>query len=303
MNALVLTSVILIFQMTMVAQLAGQNNKPVRVGVFTDCQYCNCSPDESRNYKLSLPKLDSCIRVLNAQPLDAVFHLGDMIDRDFYSFDSIVPRFKQFRAPFHMVLGNHDYMIDSKYKPLVLDKIGMNETYYVVDLSNWRFIVLNGDDLSWVAPQDKQTKQERNDMVYNQFVGLHLNGMYWNGGVGSTQMTWLEAQLKESEKSSRNVVVICHFPLDSKPDHNLFNNREMLSLLIRYSCVKAYFNGHFHSGSYRVKEGLHLVNFKGMVDTDINAFAVVTLTSDSILIKGYGRETSRSLKIRPNNKE
>ena len=35
-----------------------------------------------------------------------------------------------------------------------------------------------------------------------------------------------------------------------------------------------------------------------MVDTDHNAFAVVTLTDDSILIKGYGREPDRVLKIR-----
>jgi len=35
-----------------------------------------------------------------------------------------------------------------------------------------------------------------------------------------------------------------------------------------------------------------------MVNTRQNAFAVVTLTADSILIKGYGREPDRRFGIR-----
>lgn len=62
--------------------------------------------------------------------------------------------------------------------------------------------------------------------------------------------------------------------------------------------MKAYFNGHYHAGRYDMKQGIHLVNLKGMVDTKQNTFGVLTLTSDSIIIKGYGRETDRKLKIR-----
>ena len=94
------------------------------------------------------------------------------------------------------------------------------------------------------------------------------------------------------------MIVACHFPLYTKDNHNLFNNKELFYLISRYACVKAYFCGHYHSGSYKLKEGIHLVNFRGMVDTEQNAFAVVTLSADSILIKGYGREPDRRLKIR-----
>jgi len=275
-----------------------QDIKPVRVGIFTDCQYCNCATEGIRNYALSLSKLDSCITVLNSQPLDAIFHLGDMIDHDYSSYDSIIPRFQQFRVPLFLVLGNHDYMIKNKYKSGLLDHIGMKEDHYVADFANWRFIVLNGDDLSFFAPQDKKQKQERNDLVYDQFQHLRSNGMPWNGGIGSEQMRWLEKQLIEAEQSHQHVIILCHFPLFVKGDHNLFNNKELFHLISRYACVKAYFNGHYHRGNYQMKQGIHMVNFKGMVDTDINAFAVVTLTSDSILIKGYGREPDRYLKIR-----
>jgi hypothetical protein len=111
-------------------------------------------------------------------------------------------------------------------------------------------------------------------------------------------MSWLVKQLDESERLNLKVIVLCHFPLFTKDDHNLFNNKELFRLLSAYSCVKVYFNGHYHSGSYKVMGGIHLVNFKGMVNTKTNAFSVVTLTSDSILIKGYGREPDRNLKIR-----
>jgi manganese-dependent ADP-ribose/CDP-alcohol diphosphatase len=277
---------------------AGQDVMPVKIGIFTDCQYCNCPADEKRQYMLSLSKLDSCIAIFNSHSLHAVFQLGDMIDHDYASFDSVIPRFRQFKAPLYLVLGNHDYMIKKKFKPFLLDRLGMAASYYIVDIDNWRFIVLNGDDLSFFAPQDPNQRQERNDIVYDRFQKFELNGMPWNGGIGKAQMSWLEKQLENSENGGLNVVVLCHFPLFAKGNHNLFNNQEVFSLISRYASVKAYFNGHYHAGSYTEKEGIHLVNFKGMVDTKRNAFSLVTLTSDSILIKGYGREPDRNLFIR-----
>jgi 3',5'-cyclic AMP phosphodiesterase CpdA len=126
--------------------------------------------------------------------------------------------------------------------------------------------------------------------------------MIWNGGIGSEQMNWLQDQLTSAQSAGKKVIVLCHFPLFSKNDHNLFNNKEMFLSLYRFSCVKAYFSGHFHAGNYQEKQGLHLVNFRGMVNTTSNAFAVVTLTADSILIKGYGREPDRRLGIRKENR-
>jgi len=297
-----------------------QEPGPVKLGIFTDCQYCNCEANGNRQYRLSLAKLDSCIVVFNSLPLDAVFHLGDMIDHGYENFDSILPRFAKFKAPLNLVLGNHDYMIKTKYKAGLIDHVGLPEDSrrmdagwtqdgrrvekgktpgtYTLTISNWRFIVLNGDDLSYFAPQDQQQVNERNDMVGQQYMNLKSNGMPWNGGISKKQMTWLDEQLKAASTEGKNVIILCHFPLFGKENHILFNSKEVYALISGYPCVKAWFNGHYHAGAYFFKDGIHLVNFKGMVDTKQNTFAVVRLTSDSILIKGYGRETDRKLKIR-----
>lgn len=275
-----------------------QEGTPVQIGIITDCQYCDCAANGVRHYRLSLAKLDSCIQTFNALPLAAVFHLGDMIDHDYGSYDSVLPRFRQFSAPTFLVLGNHDYMIKKEYKPGLLDRLGLKDGYYRVDLGDWSLVILNGDDLSYFAPQTRQQRSERDDIVAALYSNLRFNGMLWNGGIGSGQMRWLNDQLETAQRTGRKVVVLCHFPLFSKTDHNLFNNRELFGLLDGFPCVKAYFSGHYHNGHYQVRQGIHLVNFKGMVNTEANAFSVVTLTADSILIRGYGREPSLRLGVR-----
>jgi len=200
-------------------------------------------------------------------------------------------------------------MIKKKHKPDVVKRLGLLQDEYKQDtgssqgayttiIGSWCFISLNGDDLSYTAPQDKEHKNERNDAVNDLYSDLRYNGMPWNGGIGKNQMKWMETQLIAAGTAGRNVIILCHFPLFGKENHLLFNWQEVLALISRYPCVKAYFNGHYHSGGYKEYQGIHFINFKGMVDTRMNAFGVVTLTTDSILIKGYGREPDRKLKIR-----
>ena len=275
-----------------------QPSKPIRLGILTDCQYCDCDPLGSRNYRLSTAKLDSCIDTFNAQPLDAVFSLGDMIDHRYESYDTILPRFRNLKAPFYPVPGNHDFMIEKEYKQTVIALLGLQNDYYTVERGDWLFLVLNGNDLSYFAPQSKAQKKERNAMVTDLFSTLRFTWMPWNGGIGKVQEQWLTQQLSKAEEQGKKVIILCHFPLFAPHHHTLFNNREIFALIQPYSCVKAWFCGHYHAGGYQETDGIHLVNFHGMVDTSVNAYATVTLTSDSILIKGYGREPSRKLKIR-----
>lgn len=292
------TLLLLIFWLIVQNSSGQTDSNVVRIGVFTDCQYCDCSSTGVRNYRSSLSKIDSAVDAFNQLKPDAVFHLGDMIDRRFESYDSILPRFRKTNSPFYMLMGNHDQMVGRKNQSRVYDKIGRDEWYYRVDIGGWTFLVLNGNDLSYYAHQTREQRQERNRMVADLWGSFRFSGMPWNGGIGSVQMQWLDSELQRAEKAGRNVVVMCHFPLFAPGNHTLFNNREVFSLISRYRSVKAYFCGHYHAGNYEERDGIHLVNFKGMVDTPYNAYALVTLTNDTIVIKGYGREPGRWLKLR-----
>jgi len=276
--------------------MQGQEN--IRIGILTDCQYCNCPAGESRFYPLSLQKLDSCFADLNSRNLDAIFHLGDMIDHDFASYDSVLPRFKKFHPPLNLVYGNHDFMVQEQYKKDVPEKTGLGKGYYYRDAGSWRFIVLNGDDLSYLAPQEKEQKAERSNLITGMIASLRSNMMPWNGGIGNEQALWLDKLLSEADKTGRRVVVLCHFPVFPFTWYNLWNDRGMADLMAGHPSVKAYFNGHYHFGNYGCYKGIHFINFKGMVQTPANSYAIVTLTADSILVEGKARETSRKLKIR-----
>ncbi len=122
----------------------------------------------------------------------------------------------------------------------------------------------------------------------------------WNGGLSRGQLLWVENELNLAVANNERVGFYCHFPTLAESDsHNLWNYEQLLTLIDRYECVKFYFNGHNHAGGYVEKNGVHYLNFKGMVDTkDSTSFATVAFRKDSLFVKGYGRELSRSLKIR-----
>jgi len=272
--------------------------KPITLGIFTDNQYCNCAVTGVRNYPASLEKLDSVVRFFNASGVDAIFHLGDIIDHDFASYDSVIPRYRKSAIPVNFVMGNHDYAVKARYKTKVLPVLGMAAPYYARAIGNWKFVVLNGDDLSFLAPQDKARRKERNALLTGMISGLRSNFLPWNGGISMVQMNWLEGELEDAQKTGMNVIVLCHFPIYPKSGYNLWNDQEVLALLKNYPCVKAYFNGHYHPGNYGMESGIHFINFHGMVNTMETAYALVTLTSDSILVHGFGREPNRRLKIK-----
>jgi alpha-L-fucosidase len=282
--------------------LSLQAQQRITLGLLTDCQYCDCEESGPRQYRLSLAKLDSCISYFNTQKLDMVFHLGDLIDHNFSSFDSVLPRFAKSVAPVQFVLGNHDWMVKRAKRAEVPARIGLPAPYYTTTLGDWKFIILNGNDLSYFALQTRKQKDERDSMVVWLGQNFRSNPWPWNGAVGRVQMTWLESELVRAEQSLQKVIILIHFPSLPEAGHNLWNDRQMVSLLSAYPCVKAYFNGHYHPGNYVYKNGIHFVNFDGMVDTKINAYAVVTLTSDSILIDGHGRQPGYRLKIEGGNR-
>ena len=89
-----------------------------------------------------------------------------------------------------------------------------------------------------------------------------------------------------------------HYPIYPANIHNLWDAERIVELLTAQDHVVAYFCGHNHAGNFGELKGKYFVNLCGMVDTpDTTAFAVVEVHADRLEIKGFGRETSRVLKI------
>ncbi len=90
-----------------------------------------------------------------------------------------------------------------------------------------------------------------------------------------------------------------HWPVYPPNAHDCWDRERIITLLTAHEHVAAYFSGHNHAGNFGTLEGCHFLNFKGMVDTETeNTFAIVEIWADRIEVHGFGREDSRTLKLR-----
>jgi predicted phosphodiesterase len=260
-------------------------------GAIADCQYCDAD-SKKRRYRLSPEKLKKCVDHLNTMDLSFVVHLGDFIDRDWKSFDVVVPIYKQLKAPHYHVLGNHDFDVADDKKLLVPERLGLKSRYYSFERGNWRFIAVDGNDVSLYAYPKGSKLDMASKAIYD---AMAKKPPRYNGAVGKMQLAWLQEQFDAARKAKQRVILFCHFPVFPKNGHNLWNDNEITRLLAANKDIIAWINGHNHAGNYGRKGGIHYLTLKGMVDTEETSYAVVDVYENKLEIRGFGRETSRSL--------
>ena len=282
---------------TVAAHLPAAEPKPgsplFRFGAVADCQYCS-KTSLLRKYNLSPKKLTECVEQYNKLDLAFVVHLGDFIDRDFESFKVVNPIFAKLKAPHYHVLGNHDFSVVDEKKELVPAQLGLKNRYYDFTHKDWRFIVLDGNDVSLYAYPKDDPRTKAATAFHRR---LKAGTPTWNGGVGGKQLAWLKGRLAVAAKANEKVILFCHFPVHPENIHNLWNHEAVTSLLAEYSCVAAYLNGHNHAGNYGEKSGIHYLTIKGMVDTLKNSYGVVEVYEDRLVLKGFGRQEDREMKL------
>ncbi|NLS19740.1 phosphatase [Rhizobium sp. P40RR-XXII] len=270
-----------------------------RFGVIADPQYADLEPNLPLNrYPAgSLVKLREAIDEFNRHDLAFVVTLGDIIDREWKSFDAILPVYEALRHPRHFLLGNHDFAVAPEHLSAVPARVGMPAAYYDFSHSGYRFIALDGNEISVFAPPEGDPRrQEAKDLMKALGSAGALNGQRWNGAISNTQYDWLAAKLREARVSGERVIVMNHYPIFPDNPHNALDSDRMLALLAEHDHVVAYLNGHNHAGNFGVSDGTYFVNFKGMVDTeDTSAYAIVSVHADRLEIAGFGREESRVL--------
>lgn len=269
----------------------------VEIGFIADCQYADKDNNNLRHYRLSEEKLQKCVDTFNSINLEHVFILGDLIDNGFNSYQSVLPILNKLEVPYTSVLGNHDFSVPDSLKTKVPSILGLNKRYFTMIIKDWKFIILDGNDISKYAYPKNSLKYKESVKLYEDYYSELPD---YNGAIGKEQIEWLKAELSSSDQIKEKVMIFCHFPVLPNEGHVLWNSREIIDLISNYQCVKAWFNGHNHAGNYASENGIHYVTLKGMVDTPENSFAKIIVDSDKIFLKGFGREQDKILNIRNN---
>ena len=179
----------------------------VSFGIVADLQYCDAPPDNNRYFRNTPDKLKKATGEFNKRNLDFVINLGDLIDRDWESYDGILPLFEKFKAPVYHVLGNHDYEVEDQYKPVVHKKLGIQK-YYDFSIENWRFIVLDGNEISTFANHENSIEYKKAEKLLKELKQGHkVNANFWNGGIGEDQLNWLSQTLDDAKKEYQKSLI------------------------------------------------------------------------------------------------
>ncbi|SMD08568.1 metallophosphoesterase [Pedobacter nyackensis] len=275
----------------------GQQAQPIiRFGVIADIQYAEKEDHGSRFYRNSIEKMDSCIIGLNKKKLAFNVVFGDLVDQGPKDLKPIMAHLRKLRAGYKNVLGNHDY-VDVKDKEMLYKQFDMPAPHYVFEKANWMFIVLNTNEVSeYGANENSPFLKEWRDLSATLKREGRKNSLPWNGGISSIQLNWLENNLKRAQNKQKNVLVFTHHPLYPENGYEALNNREILRVLEMYPNVKGVISGHHHEGNFAYYNKIPSIVLEGMVETSKeNAYGVVELYPNKIVLIGHGRMTSRTL--------
>ena len=274
-----------------------QSQKPIfTFGIIADIQYSDYDPSGTRFYRSSLNKLREALTSFKNDSVGFVINLGDLIDKDFKSYAPVINIIDSSGLKFFNVPGNHDYSVEPKLKKKIPVLNTAKEGYYSFKQGAFRFIVLNGNEISTYSSDKKQDIEKARNLITEIKEKNEKNGVEWNGGIGINQIEWLTKELDDASAKGEKVFIICHFPVLPENEHNILNYKEILQVVEKYKNIIAWFNGHNHAGNYGNFNLIHFVTFKGVVETEnINSFAVIEVYKNKLWIHGYGREKSQIL--------
>lgn len=278
-----------------------QDVSPIlKFGLFADAQYADCPSENTRFYRQSLQKLDSCVDYFNRQNVRFTVNLGDIVDRKNSDLKAIMLPLSRLNNEIYHITGNHDYKeVTDNYA--LYRQLGMPSEYYSFKKQNWTFIMLNTNEVSAYANvAGTEKEKELAEMLEHIRQTGGKQAYRWNGGASKKQMKWLDDLLAECERNNDCVLIFTHHPLYPQSEFTALNSEEILNTISKYSCVKAVFSGHHHAGAFGCYKGIPMVTHEGMIETEKqNAYSIVEITQDSIRVKGRGKVPSRSFKYSP----
>ena len=161
------------------------------------------------------------------------------------------------------------------------------------------FIILDGSDLSTFGSVNGSKQYNIGMAKFEEIKTEGRNNAYtWNGGIADRQLKWLGKLLAKADDSDKKVVIFCHWPLLPENGTQLWNNREVLSLINTHPSVVAWIAGHHHAGGYEVNNNIHHLIMKGMVEAKSEtSFGIMDVYPDKLVLKGYGDQDDQTLEF------
>ena len=269
-------------------------------GLITDVQYADAAPEGERHYRESFPKLQVAVAWLAEKKLSFTLHLGDMIDRDFDSFHTILPLLEGLGHPVRQLLGNHDYDVADSEKARVVTTLGMPTDYYQFSRSGVRVVMLDTNDLSIYKYREGSPQDLESVAMLKKLAEAKLNNAKpWNGGISETQLKWLNSLLEAADNAKERVILCGHHPLLPEDGLQAWNGDAVLAVIDRHPCVVACFSGHHHAGAEIIRHGIPFITFKSVLhEPNLNSYSAIHLFSSKLKIEGNGREASRTIALR-----
>ena len=253
---------------------------PLRFGLMTDLHYADRVKAGSRYYRDSLSKAGGSIGLFNAQKVDLIIETGDFKDQAVSADEAstisylraVEAVFQQFNGPTYHVLGNHDMDSISKSQFLANVEntgIAQDRSYYSFDVKGVHCVVL-----------DANFNSDGSDYDHGNFNCNDAN-------IPKVELDWLGNDLAAAKGPA---IIFLHQLLDGQGSVYVKNAGDVRRILEDSGKVAAVFQGHHHSGSYNLINGIHYYTLKAMIEgpfPENNAYAIVEMSDNGITITGY----------------
>lgn len=273
--------------------------RTLRLGLIADVQYADAddgsdfSGKHMRHFRNTLRVLDRAVERWNAEGVDAVVQLGDLIDgcnrrlgTSRQALDAVLASLSCLACPRRFdVLGNHELYNfprdDLAASGLALLGPGASGGAYgsVLLGASWELLLLDCYEEALIGyptghpsllKAEELMRQHNSRAIteaYDWDLGLPVEKQHFtpvNGAVSAGQVSWLRARLAAAESECRSVLVFTHIPLylpATRPKTVAWNAEALLATLHAHrDAVVAVLAGHDHCGGYAVDEaGVHHV--------------------------------------------
>ena len=249
---------------------------------------------------------------ISSPPLCCVLSLGDIVDgredeaRTAEDLEAVLAHWRRLppSCPAVHVVGNHCL----KFLPRArLERaLQIPASYYRHELADgWALLVLDTTDLSMHGGWTEGSDRAREAAAFAAAHAGETRMQPYNGGLGSAQLRWLDAQLEHARAKGDRLIVASHHAFAKgacRETHRSWTGDEVAAKLECASDVVVLaLAGHDHLGGCVVANGLAYVTLEALLEAPVdgNAFGIVHVYEDHIAIDGCGTSVrARTLPIR-----